>query len=40
MRKRVAIIGSGPTAIFALQDLVTCSTALEIAIFERTDVAG
>lgn len=40
MRKRVAIIGSGPTAIFALQDLVKCSDALDIAIFERTDVAG
>jgi uncharacterized NAD(P)/FAD-binding protein YdhS len=40
MRKRVAIIGSGPTAIFALQDLVKCSASVDIAIFERTDVAG
>jgi len=40
MRERVAIVGSGPTAIYALQELLECSKALEIVIFERCGVAG
>ncbi|MBB4351765.1 FAD/NAD(P)-binding protein [Aliirhizobium cellulosilyticum] len=40
MRKRVAIVGSGPTALFALQTLITCSQSLNIVIFESAEVAG
>lgn len=40
MRKRVAIVGSGPTALYALQDLVKSKSPLAIVIFEASDVAG
>jgi len=40
MRKRVAIVGSGPTCIFALQKLITFHKRFEITIFEASDVAG
>lgn len=40
MRKRVAIVGSGPTAIFALQQLITCAEPLSISVFEAEQVAG
>jgi uncharacterized NAD(P)/FAD-binding protein YdhS len=40
MRKRVAIVGSGPTALYAIQDLIKSKSALAIVIFEASDVAG
>jgi uncharacterized NAD(P)/FAD-binding protein YdhS len=40
MRKRVAIVGSGPTAIFALQELITCTVPLSISVFESSAIAG
>lgn len=40
MRRRVAIVGSGPTALYALQTITTCSQSLDIVIFEAADVAG
>lgn len=40
MLKRVAIVGSGPTALYALQDLVKFKSSLAIVIFEASDVAG
>jgi uncharacterized NAD(P)/FAD-binding protein YdhS len=40
MRKRVAIVGSGPTALYALQDLIKSKSSLAIVVFEATDVAG
>ncbi len=40
MRKRVAIVGSGPTAFYSLQTLITCNQPLDIVIFESADVAG
>ncbi|TWF43912.1 FAD/NAD(P)-binding protein [Neorhizobium alkalisoli] len=40
MRKRVAIVGSGPTALYALQDLIKAKSPLAIVIFEASDVAG
>ena len=40
MRKRVAVVGSGPTCIFALQKLITSHKRFDITIFEASDVAG
>ncbi len=40
MNKRIAIVGSGPTGIYALQELLTCSAKLHITIFERSEIAG
>lgn len=40
MRKSVAIVGSGPTAIYALQELISCPLPLSISIFEASAVAG
>jgi uncharacterized NAD(P)/FAD-binding protein YdhS len=40
MSKRIAIVGSGPTGIYALQELLTCSAKLHITIFERSEIAG
>lgn len=40
MRKRVAIVGSGPTALYALQDLIKSKSPLAIVILEASDVAG
>ncbi|MNS07482.1 hypothetical protein D3C71_1004650 [compost metagenome] len=40
MRRRVAIVGSGPTALYALQTLITYSQPLHIVVFESADVAG
>lgn len=40
MRKRVAIVGSGPTALYALKHLIECKSPLSIAIFEAAPVAG
>lgn len=40
MRKRVAIVGSGPTALYALQELVLSRLPLEVTIFEASDMAG
>lgn len=40
MRKCVAIVGSGPTALYALQDLIKCKSSLAICIFEASDMAG
>ncbi len=40
MRKRVAIVGSGPTALYALQDLVKSKSSLAICIFEASEIAG
>lgn len=40
MRKRVAIVGSGPTALYALQELIQSGPSLEITVFEASGVAG
>ncbi|MDP9838704.1 putative NAD(P)/FAD-binding protein YdhS [Neorhizobium huautlense] len=40
MRKRVAIVGSGPTALYALQDLTKSKSSLAIVIFEDSAIAG
>lgn len=40
MRKRVAIVGSGPTALYALQDLIGCRQPLSVSIFEAANIAG
>ncbi|MCB5205445.1 FAD/NAD(P)-binding protein [Neorhizobium sp. T786] len=40
MIKRVAIVGSGPTAIYALQNLIASPTPLAITVFEAESVAG
>jgi len=40
MRKRVAIVGSGPTALYTLQDLVKSKPPLAIVSLEASGVAG
>lgn len=40
MRVRVAIVGSGPTALYALQELINCPSPLTVVMFESSDVAG
>ncbi|MEN0117769.1 MAG: FAD/NAD(P)-binding protein [Agrobacterium cavarae] len=40
MRERVAIVGSGPTALYALQELIHSKPLLEITILEASEVAG
>lgn len=40
MPKRVAIVGSGPTALYALRDLIKSKSPLVVVIFEASDVAG
>lgn len=40
MRQRVAIVGSGPTAIYALQELINCSSPLTVVMLESSDIAG
>ncbi|AYD05226.1 FAD/NAD(P)-binding protein [Neorhizobium sp. NCHU2750] len=40
MRKRIAIVGSGPTALYALRDLIKSKPSIDIVIFESSDVAG
>lgn len=40
MRKRVAIVGAGPTGLYALQELITSKHPLEIIVFEAEDIAG
>ncbi len=40
MSTRIAIVGSGPTGIYALQELLTCSSKVHITIFERSEIAG
>lgn len=36
----IAIVGSGPTALYALKALLTCSAPLAITLFEKTGTAG
>lgn len=37
---QIAIVGSGPTAVYTLRALIDCSLPLEITVFERTGSAG
>lgn len=40
MRQRVAIVGAGPTALYALQELINCRSPLKVVMFESSDIAG
>lgn len=40
MTTKIAIIGSGPTALYALKHLINTEAAVEITILERSSVAG
>lgn len=40
MSQRVAIVGSGPTALYALQELINCPSPLTVVMFESSDIAG
>lgn len=40
MTQRIAIIGSGPMALYALKHLTQSKTSLEVTIFEASPVAG
>ncbi|WP_228461298.1 FAD/NAD(P)-binding protein [Paracoccus liaowanqingii] len=40
MKKRIAIVGTGPTGIYALQQLLTTGLPLSVTLFEKTDRAG
>lgn len=40
LRKHIAIIGSGPTAIYALQELISSPLPLAITVFEAAAIAG
>lgn len=40
MTKRIAIVGTGPTGIYALQQLLQSRDPLSVALFEKADKAG
>jgi len=40
MAKRIAIVGTGPTGIYSLQQLLTIGEALSVTLFEKGEKAG
>lgn len=40
MTKRVAIVGTGPTGLYSLQQLLALGEPLSIVLFEKSDTAG